>query len=103
MPLDAYRRGHFAHHKDEFGPGEPDLNLYNGYPITEASFRRKMWRDARGSSGWKNLKGLLRAFTSKDARPIALRIARHAAPADRGGDRRRPLVALPAAVARARG
>ena len=33
-----------------------------------------MWRDARGSSGWKNLKGLLRAFRSKDARPIALRI-----------------------------
>ena len=76
MPLDAYRRGHFAHHKDEFGPSEPDLNLYNGYPITEASFRRKMWRDARGTSGWKNLKGLLRAFKSKDARPIALRIAR---------------------------
>ena len=75
VPLDAYRRGHFAHHKDEFGPGEPDLNLYNGYPITEASFRRKMWRDARGSSGWKNLKGLLRAFKSKDARPVALRIA----------------------------
>ena len=74
VPLDAYRRGHFAHHKDEFGPGEPDLNLYNGYPITEASFRRKMWRDARGSSGWKNLKGLLRAFRSQDARPIALRI-----------------------------
>jgi fatty acid desaturase len=75
VPLDAYRRGHFAHHKDEFGPAEPDLKLYNGYPITEASFRRKMWRDARGSTGWKNLKGLLRAFTSKDARPVAVRIA----------------------------
>ena len=35
VPLDAYRRGHFAHHKDEFGPNEPDLNLYNGYPITD--------------------------------------------------------------------
>ena len=69
VPLDAYRRGHFAHHKDEFGPGEPDLNLYNGYPITEASFRRKMWRDARGSSGWKNLKGLLRAFTEQGRPP----------------------------------
>ncbi len=75
VPLDAYRRGHFAHHKDEFGPNEPDMNLYNGYPITQASFRRKMWRDARGTSGWKNLKGLLSAFKSKDARPIATRIA----------------------------
>jgi fatty acid desaturase len=75
VALDAYRRGHFSHHKDEFGPGEPDMNLYNGYPITEASFRRKMIRDARGSSGWKNLKGLLRAFKNPDARPVALRIA----------------------------
>ncbi len=75
VPLDAYRRGHFAHHKDEFGPNEPDMNLYNGYPITRASFRRKMWRDARGTSGWKNLKGLLYAFKSNDARPIATRIA----------------------------
>ncbi|HKY75863.1 MAG TPA: fatty acid desaturase [Acidimicrobiia bacterium] len=74
VPLEAYRRGHFAHHKDEFGPFEPDLNLYNGYPITEASFRRKLWRDARGTSGWKNLKGLLGAFKSPEARPVALRI-----------------------------
>ena len=36
VPLEAYRRGHFAHHKDEFGPNEPDMNLYQGYPITEA-------------------------------------------------------------------
>jgi fatty acid desaturase len=75
VPLDAYRRGHFAHHKDEFGPNEPDLNLYNGYPITRSSFRRKLWRDARGSSGWKNLKGLLLAFKSETARPLAVRIA----------------------------
>jgi fatty acid desaturase len=74
VPLEAYRRGHFAHHKDEFGPNEPDLNLYNGYPITAASFRRKLWRDARGSSGWKNLKGLLLAFKSDAARPVATRI-----------------------------
>jgi fatty acid desaturase len=75
VPLEAYRRGHFAHHKDEFGPNEPDLNLYNGYPITSASFRRKLWRDARGTSGWKNLKGLLLAFRSASSRPVALRIA----------------------------
>ena len=74
VPLDGYRRAHFAHHKDEFGPNEPDLNLYNGYPITEASFRRKMWRDARGSSGWKNLKGLFQSLKSESARPVSLRI-----------------------------
>jgi fatty acid desaturase len=74
VPLDAYRRSHFAHHKEEFGPHEPDLNLYQGYPVTEASFRRKLWRDARGTSGWKNLKGLLGALRSATARPLALRI-----------------------------
>jgi len=74
VPFDLYRRSHFAHHKDEMGPNEPDLNLYLGYPVTSASLRRKLTRDARGSSGWKNLKGLLKAFTSEQGRPIALRI-----------------------------
>jgi fatty acid desaturase len=74
VPLDAYRRSHMAHHKEEFGPNEPDLGLYSGYPITKASWHRKLRRDADGNSGWKNLKGLLLALTSSGARPIALRI-----------------------------
>ncbi|WP_208028687.1 fatty acid desaturase family protein [Rhabdothermincola sediminis] len=74
VPFHAYRRGHFAHHKDEMGPNEPDLNLYLGYPITRASMRRKLTRDAIGISGWKNLKGLLLAFRSDQARPVAIRI-----------------------------
>ena len=75
VPIDAYRRGHMAHHKEEFGASEPDLNLYVGYPITRASWQRKLTRDAVGISGWKNLKMLLLAFRSKTARPVALRIA----------------------------
>ena len=47
VPFDLYRRSHFAHHKDEMGPNEPDLNLYLGYPVTRASLRRKLRRDAR--------------------------------------------------------
>ena len=74
VPLAAYRRSHMAHHKDEFGPNEPDLGLYNGYPITAASMKRKLWRDLRGTSGWKNLKGLLGALRSPTARPFAVRI-----------------------------
>jgi fatty acid desaturase len=70
--IDLYRRGHMAHHKDEFGPNEPDLNLYNGYPITRASLRRKLTRDFFFISGWKNLKGLLRGVRAglPDARRI---------------------------------
>ena len=41
----AYRRVHFAHHKDEMGPEEPDLALYSGYPIPPDSMRRKLTRD----------------------------------------------------------
>ncbi len=74
VPFDAYRRSHFAHHRDELGPDEPDLALYARYPITRASMRRKLTRDAYGNSGWKNLKGLLLAVRSPTARPVALRI-----------------------------
>ncbi len=74
VPLDVYRRSHMAHHREEFGPSEPDLALYSGYPIARASWRRKLRRDAFGSSGWKNLKPLLQAVRSATARPVALRI-----------------------------
>lgn len=74
VPFEVYRRSHFAHHRDELGPNEPDMNLYSGYPITRASMARKLLRDALGISGWKNLKPLLRALFHKPARPIALRI-----------------------------
>ena len=52
-----------AHHRDEFGPDEPDIALYVGYPIPPDSFRRKLWRDATGQTGWKLLKGLFRAHS----------------------------------------
>ena len=74
VPIDAYRRGHMAHHKEEFGPNEPDLMLYAGYPIAAASWRRKLTRDTVGNSGWKNLRALLGALRSTTARPVALRI-----------------------------
>src|SRR5262245_23974784 len=65
-PIDLYRRGHMAHHRDEFGPDEPDIPLYRGYPITRDSFRRKLVRDATGRTGWKLFKGLLRGVTAND-------------------------------------
>jgi fatty acid desaturase len=71
---DLYRRGHMAHHKDEFGPNEPDMNLYNGYPITRASMRRKLTRDLDGNSGWKNFKSLLRGLRYEASRGHAMRI-----------------------------
>jgi fatty acid desaturase len=74
VPFDIYRRSHFAHHKDEMGPNEPDLGLYQGYPITRDSLLRKLRRDVFFVSGWKNLRPLLRAVRAKASRPLALRI-----------------------------
>jgi fatty acid desaturase len=54
----AYRRAHFAHHRDEMGPDEPDLGLYSGYPIPADSWHRKLRRDILGESAWKNFKAL---------------------------------------------
>jgi fatty acid desaturase len=61
QPFTVYRRSHFAHHRDEMGPDEPDTALYAGYPITRASWRRKLRRDATGESAYKNVKGLVLA------------------------------------------
>lgn len=74
VPMELYRRGHFAHHKEEFGPNEPDLPLYNGYPITRSSMKRKLWRDLRGTTGWKSLKPLLLAVRNEDGFGIARKI-----------------------------
>ena len=51
VSTDAYRRVHMAHHRREFGPEEPDLPLYQGYPVTKESMRRKLLRDASGRTG----------------------------------------------------
>ncbi|MHB8463481.1 MAG: fatty acid desaturase family protein [Acidimicrobiales bacterium] len=74
VPYDLYRRSHMAHHRDEMGPDEPDTALYAGYPITRTSLRRKLTRDALGSSGWKNLKPILRGVTKASTRHVALPI-----------------------------
>jgi fatty acid desaturase len=65
---DAYRRVHMAHHRQEFGPDEPDIPLYAGYPITSASFRRKLVRDATGQTGFRLFGAQVAGFRSPDAR-----------------------------------
>jgi len=61
---DAYRRVHMAHHRQEFGPNEPDFALYANYPISRASFRRKLVRDASGRTGSRLLREQLRGIRS---------------------------------------
>jgi fatty acid desaturase len=72
---DAYRRVHMAHHRDEFGPDEPDIPLYRGYPIPRDSMLRKLRRDAFAITGWKLTKGLFRGVV---AEPVKVRHAARA-------------------------
>ena len=69
----AYRLAHSQHHREEFGPREPDLALYADYPVAKESLRRKLVRDAVGISGWKNLKPSLVGLTKPGRRVRALR------------------------------
>jgi fatty acid desaturase len=69
----AYRRAHFAHHRDEMGPDEPDASLYAGYPVPADSWRRKLVRDAVGISAYKNFRVLFGAIRKR--RSEALQIA----------------------------
>ena len=65
---DAYRRVHMAHHRQEFGPDEPDIPLYAGYPIGADSFRRKLVRDATGRTGLKLFRQQAAGFRSPESR-----------------------------------
>ncbi len=67
LPIDLYRRGHMNHHRDEFGPNEPDIPLYRGYPIPRASMRRKLTRDALGITGVRIMRGLVRGLHAPSA------------------------------------
>jgi fatty acid desaturase len=73
-PIGIYRRSHFAHHREEFGPEEPDIPFYAGYRTTPRVLGRRLFRDAVGISGWKNLTPLFRGLRSPAARPTALGI-----------------------------
>jgi fatty acid desaturase len=52
-----YRTYHLIHHAKTGTDADPDLPLTKPFPITKQSFRRKVWRDLSGQTGWKQLVG----------------------------------------------
>ena len=74
VPIGIYRRGHFAHHREEFGPNEPDIAFYGGYPCGRRDLARRLVRDAVGISGWKNFTPLFRSLRVAAFRPVGLSI-----------------------------
>jgi fatty acid desaturase len=71
VPIGIYRRAHFAHHREEFGPDEPDMAFYSGYPCEPGDLRRRLIRDIVGISGYKNFTSILKATTKSSSRKVA--------------------------------
>ncbi|MFT6888649.1 MAG: fatty acid desaturase, partial [Halioglobus sp.] len=46
--LPSYAKGHLLHHRNAGTGDDPDLVNYQDYPITKASFKRKIARDLTG-------------------------------------------------------
>jgi fatty acid desaturase len=55
--MHRYRRHHLAHHRHTGTERDPDLALASGFPVTRASFARKVLRDLSGVTGIKTLIG----------------------------------------------
>ncbi len=71
--IDGYRKYHLHHHAHTQQPEDPDLHLSRPFPISKASFRRKVWRDLSGQTGWKQYSAMFRDGFKGDTRLQALR------------------------------
>jgi len=66
-----YRPYHLAHHRFTETKNDPDITLSAPFPITKASFRRKVIRDLTGQTGFKRYSLALKSiFSSKADNPI---------------------------------
>lgn len=57
--VEQYRPYHLLHHRSSGSAEDPDLKLALNYPVSIASFLRKLSRDLTGVSGIKGLYGVL--------------------------------------------
>lgn len=57
-----YMKGHLQHHQLAGTLNDPDLKNYAAYPVSKKSFRRKVWRDLSGQTGWRRLRSIGRSI-----------------------------------------
>ena len=62
-----YRPYHLAHHRFTESENDPDISLSAPFPITKASFRRKVIRDLTGQTGFKRYSIALKSIFSSEA------------------------------------
>ena len=70
-----YRHYHLVHHRTTQQADDPDLPLSAPFPITRASFRRKLIRDFTGQTGFKQRRAQIRAALGKPGGPFGERFA----------------------------
>jgi fatty acid desaturase len=68
-----YRHYHLVHHRNTQQPDDPDIGLSAPFPITRASFMRKMLRDITGQTGFKQRRAQIRASLGNPGEPFARR------------------------------
>jgi fatty acid desaturase len=71
----AYRAYHLEHHKYTQQPNDPDIGLSAPFPITKSSFRRKLWRDISGQTGFSQRRAQIRAAIGTPDMPLSARVA----------------------------
>jgi fatty acid desaturase len=77
--LPSYANGHLEHHRKAGTHNDPDLPNYAAYPISRASFRRKVIRDISGQTGLKLLRAIIAGASgviSREARAGSLPLMR---------------------------
>ncbi|MEM7001658.1 MAG: fatty acid desaturase family protein [Pseudomonadota bacterium] len=73
----GYRKYHLQHHANTQQEDDPDLHLSAPFPISQGSFRRKVWRDLSGQTGWKQYGAMFRdAFAQRDGETRGQALAR---------------------------
>ena len=72
--MSAYRRYHLTHHAHTQLADDPDLVLSAPFPITRASYRRKLWRDLSGQTGYQQRKAQLLFALGRADWPLRRRV-----------------------------
>jgi fatty acid desaturase len=57
--VQPYRQYHLQHHAKTGTDADPDIGLAAPFPISKESFRRKVWRDLSGQTGFKRARATL--------------------------------------------
>ena len=68
--MNGYRAYHLKHHAHTWTDLDPDKHLATPFPVTPASFRRKVWRDLSGRTGLKFLRFSARRDFGSEGGPL---------------------------------